>query len=103
MVWAWIVPGTVQRLFQICLICYLMNLKDGTDERLSPPTTDKGFLRAPGVACGVPGGVSMTALPQKLYAFYRDGFRSMVLGRTLWKLIALKLFLMFANREAVRR
>jgi hypothetical protein len=73
-----------------------MNLKDGTDVRLSLPTTDKGFLRAPGVVCSVPGGVSMTVLPQKLYAFYRDGFRSMVLGRTLWKLIALKLFIIFA-------
>jgi len=38
----------------------------------------------------------MTALPGRLYGFYRDGFRSMVLGRTLWKLIALKLFLIFA-------
>jgi len=38
----------------------------------------------------------MTTLPERLYAFYRDGFRSMVLGRTLWKLIALKLFLIFA-------
>jgi len=38
----------------------------------------------------------MTNLPKRLYAFYRDGFRSMVLGRTLWKLIALKLFIIFA-------
>jgi hypothetical protein len=38
----------------------------------------------------------MTTLPRRLYAFYRDGFRSMVLGRTLWKLIALKLFFLFA-------
>ena len=38
----------------------------------------------------------MTTLPKRLYGFYRDGFRSMVLGRTLWKLIALKLFLIFA-------
>ena len=28
--------------------------------------------------------------------FYRDGFRSMLVGRTLWKIIAVKLFLMFA-------
>jgi hypothetical protein len=58
------------------------------------PTNDTGFLSAPGVSC-LPGGVPMTLLP-KLYAFYRDGFRSMVLGRTLWKLIALKLFIIFA-------
>lgn len=38
----------------------------------------------------------MMSLPRKLYDFYRQGFRSMVLGRTLWKLIALKLLVMFA-------
>jgi hypothetical protein len=38
----------------------------------------------------------MTPRPGQLFAFYRDGFRSMVLGRTLWKLIALKLFIIFA-------
>jgi hypothetical protein len=38
----------------------------------------------------------MTILARRIYTFYRDGFRSMVLGRTLWKLIALKLFIMFA-------
>ncbi len=29
------------------------------------------------------------------YLFYRDGFRSMTLGRTLWKVILVKLFVMF--------
>ena len=38
----------------------------------------------------------MIALPKQLYFFYRDGFRSMVVGRTLWKIIAIKLFLLFA-------
>ena len=38
----------------------------------------------------------MPSLPSNLYAFYRDGFRSMVLGRSLWKLIAIKLFIIFA-------
>ncbi|HIJ91086.1 MAG: DUF4492 domain-containing protein [Desulfobulbaceae bacterium] len=38
----------------------------------------------------------MTALPKKMYLFYRDGFRSMVIGRSLWKIIAIKLFIMFA-------
>ena len=42
------------------------------------------------------GGRGMTTLPRRLCSFYRDGFRSMELGRTLWKLIALKLFLIFA-------
>lgn len=33
---------------------------------------------------------------KKIYTFYRDGFRQMVLGRTLWKIILVKLFVMFA-------
>lgn len=33
---------------------------------------------------------------KKAYLLYYDGFRSMVLGRTLWKLIFIKLFIMFA-------
>lgn len=31
----------------------------------------------------------------KVYRFYVDGFRSMTLGRTLWKLIIIKLLIMF--------
>jgi len=38
----------------------------------------------------------MTALPKQLYLFYRDGFRAMAVGKTLWKIIAIKLFIMFA-------
>ena len=38
----------------------------------------------------------MTALPKQLYFLYLDGFRSMVVGKTLWKIIAVKLFIMFA-------
>lgn len=37
----------------------------------------------------------MTALPKQLYLFYRDGFHSMVVGKTLWKIIAIKLFILF--------
>ena len=33
---------------------------------------------------------------KKIYSMYYDGFRSMVVGRTLWKLILIKLFIMFA-------
>lgn len=33
---------------------------------------------------------------QNVYTFYRDGFRSMVVGKTLWKIIFFKLFIMFA-------
>ena len=32
----------------------------------------------------------------RIWTFYRDGFRSMTVGRTLWILIAIKLFIMFA-------
>jgi len=32
----------------------------------------------------------------RIFRFYRDGFRGMTLGRTLWKIIFLKLFIMFA-------
>ncbi|MBJ6723371.1 DUF4492 domain-containing protein [Geomesophilobacter sediminis] len=35
-------------------------------------------------------------MPNKVFTFYRDGFRSMVVGRTLWKVILIKLFLIFA-------
>jgi len=38
----------------------------------------------------------MPSLPARIFNFYRDGFRSMVVGRTLWKIIFLKLFIMFA-------
>ena len=31
----------------------------------------------------------------KIYRFYRDGFRSMTLGRTLWKVIIIKLIIIF--------
>jgi len=32
---------------------------------------------------------------QNVYTFYRDGFRNMRLGRTLWTIILLKLFVLF--------
>ncbi len=32
----------------------------------------------------------------KIFHMYYDGFRSMVVGRTLWKIIIIKLFIMFA-------
>lgn len=32
----------------------------------------------------------------KIFYFYYDGFRSMTLGRTLWIIILLKLFVFFA-------
>lgn len=35
-------------------------------------------------------------LIQSVWRFYRDGFRAMIWGRTLWILILIKLFVMFA-------
>ena len=40
------------------------------------------------------------ALPVRIYRFYRDGFRQMTVGRTLWKIIFIKLFIMFAVLKA---
>ncbi|MDR1525798.1 MAG: DUF4492 domain-containing protein [Tannerella sp.] len=34
-------------------------------------------------------------LPVRIFRFYLEGFRSMDLGRTLWALILIKLFIMF--------
>lgn len=33
---------------------------------------------------------------KNIYFFYRDGFRRMTLGKTLWKIIIVKLVVMFA-------
>lgn len=32
---------------------------------------------------------------QKIFSFYSDGFRSMTVGRTLWVIVLIKLFIMF--------
>lgn len=32
----------------------------------------------------------------RIFRFYADGFRSMTLGKTLWVIIGVKLFIMFA-------
>ena len=33
---------------------------------------------------------------KKLYLFYKEGFRNMKVGKTLWLIALLKLFIMFA-------
>ena len=35
------------------------------------------------------------SLLTRIWIFYRDGFREMTLGRTLWTIILIKLFIMF--------
>ncbi|RGM45652.1 MULTISPECIES: DUF4492 domain-containing protein [Bacteroides] len=37
----------------------------------------------------------MKNLVTSIWQFYLDGFRSMTLGRTLWLIIVIKLFIMF--------
>lgn len=37
----------------------------------------------------------IAALPRQIYTFYRDGFRAMRLGRTLWAIIIIKLIIIF--------
>lgn len=34
--------------------------------------------------------------PLRVYRFYRDGFKRMTVGKALWKIILIKLFIMFA-------
>lgn len=38
----------------------------------------------------------MIEIPGRIYAFYRDGFQRMTVGKTLWKIIFIKLLIMFA-------
>ena len=38
----------------------------------------------------------VTNYPLRVFRFYRDGFKRMTVGKTLWKIILIKLFVMFA-------
>lgn len=38
---------------------------------------------------------NLKTLPFRIWCFYRDGFRQMTWGRTLWIIILLKLFVIF--------
>lgn len=35
------------------------------------------------------------SMPGRIWRFYRDGFREMKTGRTLWLIILIKLFILF--------
>lgn len=39
--------------------------------------------------------IMQSPLPVRILRFYRDGFRRMTVGRTLWKIIIIKLLIMF--------
>lgn len=39
--------------------------------------------------------MNQTALAYRIFRFYRDGFRNMTVGKTLWIIICIKLFIMF--------
>ncbi|MDR1918683.1 MAG: DUF4492 domain-containing protein [Tannerellaceae bacterium] len=36
-----------------------------------------------------------SSLPMRIFHFYMEGFRGMTLGKTLWLIIIIKLFIMF--------
>ena len=36
-----------------------------------------------------------TLIPLRVYRFYAEGFRSMTIGKTLWLIILVKLFILF--------
>lgn len=38
---------------------------------------------------------------KRIWIFYRDGFREMTVGKTLWALILIKLFILFFRAEAL--
>ncbi|WP_457551517.1 DUF4492 domain-containing protein [Desulfobacula sp.] len=38
---------------------------------------------------------NLIKVPDHIFTFYRDGFKGMVLGKKLWKIILIKLFVMF--------
>ena len=37
----------------------------------------------------------LSSLPRRIWMFYYDGFRSMTIGKTLWLIILVKLFIFF--------
>jgi len=39
--------------------------------------------------------VKIINIPKKIWLFYYEGFKSMKLGKTLWVIILIKLFVMF--------
>ena len=40
-------------------------------------------------------GSRQPSLPVRIFSLYSEGFRNMTLGRTLWKIILIKLIIMF--------
>jgi hypothetical protein len=40
--------------------------------------------------------MNISDILKRVYTFYIDGFKGMVLGKKLWKIILIKLFIMFA-------
>ncbi|MCP3875754.1 MAG: DUF4492 domain-containing protein [Desulfobacteraceae bacterium] len=39
--------------------------------------------------------INLKAASHSVYTFYKEGFKGMVLGKKLWKIILIKLFVMF--------
>ncbi|RLB99972.1 MAG: DUF4492 domain-containing protein [Deltaproteobacteria bacterium] len=38
---------------------------------------------------------NLISVIDNIYTFYRDGFKGMIIGKKLWKIILIKLFVMF--------
>lgn len=41
-------------------------------------------------------GNTILSIPKRIWSFYYEGFRSMTVGKTLWIIILVKLFIFFA-------
>lgn len=39
--------------------------------------------------------ISLTKFPRKVWLLYYDGFRNMTIGKTLWLIILIKIFIFF--------
>lgn len=58
-------------------------------------TTPNCDTAAPGGLDTAAGGSTPACWPVRVYRFYRDGFKSMTVGRTLWAIIGIKLVVFF--------
>jgi hypothetical protein len=49
----------------------------------------------PSVSGPEPAMKKLVSIPRRIFRFYLDGFRSMTVGKKLWILILIKLFIIF--------
>lgn len=46
-------------------------------------------------------GASITTLPKRIWSFYYQGFKGMTVGKTLWIIILVKLFIFFVVMKMI--